>query len=50
MPLLFPEPKEEVSKSGKKKKQKGGGFQTVSALYRVSIILIKTKIKYKSYN
>ena len=37
MSLLFPEPKEEAAKGGKKKgKSKGGGFQTVSAMYRVS--------------
>jgi len=45
MSLLFPEPKEEVSKGGKKKKQKGGGFQTVSALYREQLNKLMTNLR-----
>ena len=45
MTLLFPEPKEQPSGGSKKKgKSKGGGFQTVSAMYRVSIKVFKILI------
>merc|ERR1719489_716149 len=45
MSLLFPEPKEELTKGGKKKKAKGGGFQTVSALYREQLNKLMTNLR-----
>merc|ERR1719354_73922 len=45
MSLLFPEVKEEVGARGKKKKQKGGGFQTVSALYREQLNKLMTNLR-----